>query len=133
MWPPGNIGASKGIRGFARILKVWYGEAGRSFSAVHVHHSPPHQHHADHHTIEKNDEKEQITAKRENNYFNVCFHEKIEVILFCKLISFLSFVIINYARRNTRKPFQIQILHLNTFPVIPNIICLTNFHQILLI
>jgi hypothetical protein len=23
MWPPGNIGASKGIFGFARILKVW--------------------------------------------------------------------------------------------------------------
>ena len=91
-----------------------HGEAVRSFSAVHVHHSPPHQHHADHHHIEKNVEKEQITVKRENNYFYVYFHEEIEVIKFCKLISFLSFVIINYSRRNTRKPFQIQILHLNT-------------------
>ena len=106
-----------------------HGEAVRSFSAVHVHHSPPHQHHADHHHIEKNVEKEQITVKRENNYFYVYFHEEIEV----KLISFLSFVIINYSRRNTRKPFQIQILQLNTFPVIPNMIYLKNFHQILLI
>ena len=46
-----------------------HGEAVRSFSAVHVHHSPPHQHHADHYHIEKNDEKEQITVKKETNLF----------------------------------------------------------------
>ncbi len=44
-------------------------EAVRSFRAVHVHHSPP-----DHHHIEKNVEKEQITVKRENNHFYVYFH-----------------------------------------------------------
>ena len=48
-----------------------HGDAVRSFSAVHVHHSPPHQHHADHHPIEKNDEKEQIAGKKKNNYFYV--------------------------------------------------------------
>ena len=110
-----------------------HGEAVRSFSAVHVHHSHSYQYPAGHHHIEKNVEKEQITVKRENNNFYVYFHEEIEVIKFCKLISFLCFVIIKYSRRNSKKSFQIRILHLNTFPVIPNMIYLTNFHQIFLI
>ena len=48
-----------------------------------------------------------------------------------KTYFFSLFVIINFSSGNTRKPFQIQILRLNTFPVIPNMIYLANFHQIL--
>ena len=66
----------------------------------------------------------------------VCyFHtesKSAEVINFCQLFfSFLSLLII-YGK-NPKKPFQIQILLLKTFPMIPNMIYLENIHQILLI